>query len=202
MKISFIEGYYAPMAGYAPVNPQGDQIDYVHRCKEVFANSLRSVPAKGRGKAAVVHFIRTDNRTKDANLVKQQERVLHAFERVMDIQPPATVEQIKSLRQPPSWRPNDAPTTEYYFLYTVSARWRKNLPLAHILALITRNYYPEGKRMDWRSILIWLTKKRVVGDKTRLTIADIIRAGGKVRPDVPNNGISSYARNLNRRMTK
>lgn len=203
MEVNFIIGY-PQHDGYATVTPEGIQADHIHRCKEVFARRIRDVGAGVKDKKSVVHFLRKDKRTKSSSLAKHQEKVLHAFERAMDIEPLATVQPVAFVRPPQPWEPRGTePTTENYFLYTVSAKWRKNLPVSHILALITRNYYPRGRRMDWRSILKWLKERDVVGNDVKKTISEIVKADGAVDNSIENNGISDYAFNLkNKRLGK
>lgn len=197
MEVNFVIGYYPQNNGYAAVTPEGIQLHDIHHCKEVFARRIQNVQAGVKDKKSVVHFLRKDKRTKSPSLAKHQEKVLHAFERAMDIEPLATVQPVAFVRPPQPWAPRGTePTTEYYFLYTVSAKWRKNLPVAHILALITRNYYPRGRRMDWRSILKWLKERDVVESDVKKTISEIIRADGVVDNSIENNGISDYAAKL------
>lgn len=196
MEVNFVIGY-SQHDGYAVVTPKGTQTHEIHHCKEVFARRIREVQAGTKDKKSVVHFLRKDKRTKTSSLARHQEKVLHAFEKAMDIEPLATVQPVAFVRPPQPWEPRGTePTTEYYFLYTVSAKWRNNLPVSHILALITRNYYPRGRRMDWRSILKWLKERDVVGKDVKKTISEIVRADGAVDNTIENNGISDYTANL------
>lgn len=182
--------------GFAPLL-KGVMDREFHSCKEVFGRRL----AKTRTRAGTVYFLRKEDKNATAKVAAQQEKVLHAFERAMGIEPLAKVEVVENTFQRQEYVNHDwnnvrtVDVKEKYFLYTVSRAWAKNQPVSHILALICRNYYPENGRMDWRSILKWLSEqKKVLGKDVKKIASEIVRADGNLEfPRLPNNGIDSYA---------
>lgn len=180
--------------GFAPVK-KGIMEREFHSCKEVFARRL----AGTKTRSEKVYFLRKEATQATPRIAAQQEKVLHVFEKAMGIKPEGKVEVVENTFQRVEYVDGNwanirtVNVKEKYFLYTVSREWAKNQPVSHILALICRNYYPEKRHMDWRSILKWLTEQKGVLNKDVKRIAtEVIKDGGKIKR-IPNNGIDSYA---------
>lgn len=187
--------------GFAPL-VKGVMDREFHSCKEVFARRL----AKTKTRSKKVYFLRKEDKQATPRIAAQQEKVLHVFEAAMGIKPEGKVEVVENTFQRQEYVNHDwnniktVDVKEKYFLYTVSRAWAKNEPVSHILALICRNYYPEKRRMDWRSILKWLGEQGKLTKDVKRIATEVIRDGGTVEPGIPNNGIDSYAYELiNRR---
>lgn len=190
--------HYHQYPGYAVLSQAGVQERETHSCKEVFARRLRDSKGPDK-KGAVVYFLRKEQHKKSLGTAKQQEAVLHTFERAMGIEPAAKVELVSNVRQvmnynvrPPAMRDEK----DYFLFYTVSRKWADSLPLSHILALVTRNYYPKGRRMDWQSILKWLNEQKIIEANVKTVAREIVKSGGKVNRRIQNNGINEYAAGL------
>lgn len=154
MKIEFKSGNEK---GYSVVTKGGKQYRPTYICKETFA-----LDASGRVDIVdgpVFRFLRKDGIVRREGMAKHQEKVLHCFERAMGFSPLATCEV--ATREYATQRydygtyryVNGEIARENFFLYTVSTRWRESIPLLHILALLTRNYYPMNQPLGWRKIL-------------------------------------------------
>lgn len=202
MKIRFFEGGYGNYNGYGVVSAAGTQTSETQSCKEVFSRRLRDTSAT---KAGTVMFFRKDERAKTDELAENQEKVLHTFEKALSIEPPAKVEVLvhNYERKTYDWTQVGGfkinKGTEKVLLYTVSAGWRKSVPLMHILALLVRNYYPLEGRKDWRTILNWMKTNKVMGDAVTQTAKEIVLDGGEIIGGIRNSGISSYATSLLRK---
>lgn len=186
--------------GFAVLSQAGIQERETHACKEVFARRLRDSKGPDK-KGAVVYFLRKEQNKKSLGTAKQQEAVLHTFERAMGIEPKATVEFISNTRQVQTYGGYNQPPIvreekDYFLFYTVSRKWADSLPLSHILALVTRNYYPKGRRMDWQSILKWLGEQKIIEANVKTVAREIVKSGGKVNRRIQNNGINEYAAGL------
>lgn len=190
MKIRF-HPYGNTGMGYAVIAPSGAQVEPTYPCKETFAVHLERSPGR------VVHFIRKDGRAKTPALARAQERVLHVFERKMGFKPLAKCEIVEEKVARYSSGTIRFPHVQKYFLYTVSAQWKKSIPLAHILALLTRNYYPMNETPGWRKVLEYFKVKSRWAAMP--TIIELIENKGKLEAGVDGRrGITTYHTNLKR----
>lgn len=202
MKIKLMDNGYNNYAGFGMLTPEGRQTSYTDTCKEVFSHKFKAAKASKDG---TIVFFRRDGQPKTAETAQNQEAVFHAFEKALGIEPLARVMVVENNYTRTRWVWKNGvggnvsePISEKLFVYIVSAGWKKSLPLTHLMALLARNYYPQDRRKDWRSILNWMAEKKILGAMIAKTAKEIINDGGDVFK-IPNTGISSYASKLYKR---
>jgi hypothetical protein len=183
MKIN--KGYYRLNVGHAVVNAAENAITSgPHHCKETFTSVLNATrPTDG-----VLRFLRNDSTLKTEELAAHQVKVLHVFEEAMGFKPLARCSIVENNNK--------------MLFYAVSSKWKTSIPLLHILALLTRHYYPQDQPISLDAILEYFrVKKGRFPVSTIPTMKELIANKGQLHEGVVIGtngywGIAQYHRRL------